>query len=118
MTDYDWLSEESVEAATDGIRGEAKKWFGFSDKMDTVAQNMAGLTLGPTAFMVIDPGTALMTATDQHGAYSKTHGWLTGLFRDAAKKFDQFGNALNKCADEYDRTDGRSAASFDKIAKS
>ncbi|MEO3925148.1 hypothetical protein ABGB07_14950 [Micromonosporaceae bacterium B7E4] len=116
MSDYDWFSAESIEAATDGIRAEAKKWFGFSDKMETIAQSMASLTLQPTAFLVIDPGTAAMTMTDQYGAYHKTHGWLTGLFQDATTKFDEFGNALNKCADEYDRTDGRSKASFDEIA--
>ena len=116
MTDHDWLSAESIETATDGIRAEATKWHAFSDTMGGVAQRLAGLTLVPTAFAVIDHST-LVTMTDQHGAYTATHSWLTGLLRDAAKRFDEMGGALKKCADEYDRSDGQSADTFDEIAK-
>jgi len=117
MTDYPWLGQASIEAATEGIRAEAKKWYGFSDTMETVAQSMASMTLQPSAFAVIDVSTA-MTMTDQHGAYSTAQTWLTELFRDASTKFNEMGDALKKNADEYDRTDGVSADSFDKIAKS
>jgi hypothetical protein len=117
MTDYDWYSAASVEVATEGMRAEAKKWYGFSDTMETVAQNMAGMTLRSTAFAVIDVSSS-MTMTDQHGAYSTTQGWLTGLFRDATTRFNELGDALRKCADEYDRTDGRTVNSFDTIATS
>lgn len=117
MTDYDWFSAEGVEAATDGMRAEATKWYGFSDTMEAVTQNMASMTLQPNAFAVIDVSSA-MTMTDQHGAYATTQTWLTGLFRDATARFNEMGDALRKCADNYDRTDGRSADSFDEIAKS
>lgn len=117
MTDYDWYSPSSVRAATDGIRAEGTKWYGFADKMEGVAKAMADMTLQPTAFAVIDVSTA-MTMTDQHGAYTKTQLWLTELFRDATNRFNELGDALKKCADDYDRSDGRSAGSFDAIAKS
>ncbi|MEU7906941.1 type VII secretion target [Actinoplanes sp. NPDC049118] len=117
MTDYPWHSQASIEVATDGIRAEAKKWYGFSDTMESITQAMAGMTLQPTAFAVID-ASAAMTMADQHGAYSTTQTWLTELFRDASTKFNEMGDALKKNADEYDRTDGESADSFDKIANS
>jgi hypothetical protein len=117
MTDFDWYSPSSVEAATEGIRGEATKWYGFADTMETVAKAMAGMTLEPTAFAVIDVSTGL-TMTDQHGAYSKTQWWLTDLFRDATNRFNELGDALKTIANDYERTDGRSAGSFDAIAKS
>ncbi|MEV1287958.1 hypothetical protein [Micromonospora sp. NPDC049679] len=117
MTDYNWFSSAPIEAATEGIRAEAKKWYGFADTTETIAQQMASMTLQPAAFAVIDVSAA-MTTVDQHGAYTTTQGWLTQLFRDAAQRFNELGDALKKCANEYDETDGRSAASFDKIAKS
>jgi hypothetical protein len=115
--EYPYFTEEAIEVATEGIRAEAKKWFGFSDQMATIATSMGGMTLQPTAFAVIDL-TGIMTTGDQSGAYTKTQEWLTTLFRDATGKMELFGDALNKCADEYDRTDGQSAKTFDTIATS
>lgn len=115
--EYPYFTPEAIEVATEGIRAEAKKWFGFSDQMGGIATAMGGLTLLPTAFAVIDI-TGIMTSADQSGAYKKTQDWLTALFRDATGKMEQFGEALNKCADEYDRTDGQSAKTFDTIATS
>jgi hypothetical protein len=115
--DYNYYTEAGIEAATDGIRAEAQKWYGFSDTMGTIKQAMEGLTLQPAAFAVIDVSGA-MTMTDQIGAYNTTQGWLTGLFQDATTRFDEMGDALKKCAADYDRADGQSALSFDQIANS
>jgi hypothetical protein len=92
----------------------------ISDTMESISQAMANLTLQPTSFAVIDaPSIAgAVTLQDQYGAYATTQGWLTELFKDATQRFNEMGDALKKCADEYEETDGRSAASFDDIAKS
>jgi len=115
--EYPYFTEEAIEVATEGIRAEAKKWFDFSDQTGDIATAMGGMTLATTAFAVIDI-TGVMTSIDQSGSYTATQEWLTTLFRDAAGKMDRFGQALKKCADEYDRTDGQSAKSFDTIATS
>ncbi|MFI5496041.1 hypothetical protein [Actinoplanes sp. NPDC051859] len=118
MTDeYPYFSQEAIEVATEGIRAEARKWYGFADQMAGIRSAMGLMTLQPTAFAVIDHA-ALMTSMDQAGAYSKTQEWLFSLFHDASGKMERFGDALKKCADEYDQTDGRSAKSFDNIATS
>jgi hypothetical protein len=114
--EYPYFTEEAIEVATEGIRAEAKKWFEFSDQMGNVATAMGGMTLSPAAFAVIDI-TGIMTTGDQSGSYTATQQWLTNLFRDATGKMERFGEALKKCADEYDRTDGQSAKSFDTIAR-
>lgn len=116
MTDYDWLSPKAIEVATDGIRAEANKWYRLSDEMATIARTMKSLTLQPSAFAVIDLAGAV-TTRDQHDAYATTQGWLSQLFDEATQRFTEMGDALRRCADEYDRTDGRSAASFDQIAR-
>ncbi|MEV4641319.1 hypothetical protein AB0J80_28650 [Actinoplanes sp. NPDC049548] len=115
--EYPYFTEEAIEVATSGIRAEATKWFGFSTQMGEIASAMGGMTLQPGAFAVIDI-SGVMTSVDQSGAYSTTQAWLTSLFRDASGQMDMFCEALKKCADEYDRTDGQSAKSFDMIAKS
>jgi hypothetical protein len=71
VTDFDWLSPGVVEAATDGIRAEARRWYDFADRMTGVAYSMADMTLSPPAFAVIDVSGAV-TAADQHGAYTAT----------------------------------------------
>ena len=114
--EYPYYTDEAIEVATDAVREEAKKWFGFSDQAGGIAAAMGGMTLLPTAFAVLDISGAI-TGTDQSGSYTATQEWLTKLFRDASGKMDLFGQALLKCADEYDRTDGQSAKSFDTIAK-
>ncbi|GAA2564226.1 hypothetical protein GCM10010435_40620 [Winogradskya consettensis] len=115
--EYPYFTPEAIEVATHAVHDEAKKWFGFSDRMADVSSAMGGMTLSATAFAVIDI-TGIMTGTDQSGAYTTTQEWLTSLFTDATGKMERFGDALNKCADEYDRTDGLSAKSFDTIATS
>ncbi|MEV6600773.1 hypothetical protein AB0M36_28585 [Actinoplanes sp. NPDC051346] len=115
--EYPYYRADVIEVATDGIRAEARKWLGFSDEMEDLAKTMNGMTLPPSAFAVIDLA-GIMTSIDQSNSYTTTQTWLTGLFRDASVKMEQFGEALKKCADEYDRTDGQTAKSFDTIAKS
>jgi hypothetical protein len=115
--EYPYFTGEAVEVATEGIRAEAKKWFGFADQMGDLASAMGDMTLSPTAFAVIDI-TGVMTGVDQSGAYRMTQEWLTSLFRDATGSMERFGDALRRCADEYERADGRSAKSFDAIATS
>ena len=115
--EYPYFTEEAIEVATEGIRAEATKWFEFSNQMSDIATAMGDMTLLPTAFAVIDL-TGIMTSIDQSGSYTATQQWLTALFRDASGKMDLFVDALKKCADEYDRTDGQSAKSFDTIAAS
>jgi len=116
MTDYDWLSPKAIEVATNGIRAEAKKWYQLADEMAVIARTMESLTLQPSAFAVIDLVGAA-TTKDQHDAYAVTQDWLSQLFKEATQRFNEMGDALRRCADEYDRTDGRSAASFDQIAR-
>jgi hypothetical protein len=115
MTDYNWFSQDAIEVAVDGIRDEAKKWYGFSDQMDRIASLAASQTLQLSAFAVTDL-SGPVTASDLKGAYDKMHNWLTDLFKQAAGEFDNFGKALNKCADWYETTDANAAQNFDEIA--
>ncbi|MFG1607892.1 hypothetical protein [Actinoplanes sp. NPDC049265] len=118
MSDAVWNSPQALEAGADGIRAEGSKWYGFSDQMAAVAGAMAEMTLAPTAFTVIDAsGVGAMTAGDQGAAYDRTQMWLTSLFTEASAKFEELGDALKKCATDYERTDGNVARSFDAIAK-
>jgi hypothetical protein len=118
MTDAVWNSPQTLEAGADGIRAEGTKWYGFSDQMAAVARAMAGMTLAPSAFAVVDAsGVGAMTAGDQGAAYDRTQLWLTSLFTEASGKFEELGEALKACATDYERTDGNVARSFDAIAK-
>jgi len=117
MTDYNWYSHDAVEAAVDGIRDEAKKWFGLSDRMEQVAALAADQNLELTAFAVTDL-SGPVTAADLKQGYDKMHHWLTDLFRQAVGEFDTFGKALNKCADWYEGSDADAAQNFDDIATS
>ena len=115
--EYPYFTAEAIEVATEAVRDEAKKWFGFSGQMADIATAMGAMTLLPTAFAVVDI-TGVMASADQSGSYTATQEWLTRLFRGATGEMELFGEALLKCADEYDRTDGQSAQSFDTIATS
>jgi hypothetical protein len=115
--EYPYYTDKAIEVATEGIRAEAQKWFGFSDQMREIGIAMSTMTIEPTGFAVVDI-SGVVTTPDQWGAYKTTQQWLTALFGDAIDKMERFGEALNKCADEYDSTDGQSAQSFDQIAKS
>ncbi|HEX8345241.1 MAG TPA: hypothetical protein VF657_10995 [Actinoplanes sp.] len=115
--EYPYFTAEAIEVATEAVRGEARKWFEFSNQISDIATAMGVMTLQPAAFAVVDI-TGIMTGIDQAGSYTATQEWLTKLFRNATGEMELFGEALLRCADEYDRTDGRSAKSFDTIATS
>ena len=116
--DYNWFSEEAVQVATDGLRAEAKKWHGLSDRITVVSTNARNQALQASAFAVTDALTGAVTATDLKAGYDQMYAWLTSLFRQAAVEFDQMGDALRKNADWYEHADANSAQNFDSIATS
>jgi hypothetical protein len=117
VTDYNWFSRETVQVATEGIRAEAKKWYGLSDRMTTVSTLAADQNLELTAFAVTDI-SGPVTAADLKSGYDKMYNWLNALFKQAVTEFDTFGDALVKCADWYETSDANSAQNFDEIATS
>ncbi|HEV8569401.1 MAG TPA: hypothetical protein VGQ92_20355 [Actinoplanes sp.] len=116
MTDYDWMSKETVQVATEGLREEAKKWYGLSDRMVGVSQQASAQSLEASAFAVTDL-TGPITTVDLKAGYDKMYDWLNALFKQAVTEFATFGDALVKCADAYESSDGRVAQDFDSIAK-
>jgi hypothetical protein len=117
MSDYNWFSKETVEVATEGLREEAKKWYGLSDRMGTVSTSAMDQNLEVSAFAVTDI-TGAVTTTDLKAGYDKMYDWLNALFKQAVTEFDSFGDALGKCADWYETSDANSAQNFDEIATS
>lgn len=117
MTDYNWFSSGAIQVATEGLRAEAKKWYGLSQRMDVVSSNAANQALSVAAFVVTDL-TGGVTAVDLKSGYDKMHDWITSLFKQAAVEFDSMGDALKKNADWYERADADSVQRFDSIASS
>ena len=116
MGDYNWFSAEAVEVAADGLRTEAKKWHSLADRMDGVSGIAQGQGLQPSAFVVTDALTGLVTAGDLKSGYDKMYEWLNALFSQAVDQFDAMGAALNKNAEWYEQADENSAQNFDRIA--
>jgi hypothetical protein len=116
MTDYNWYSKETVQVAAEGLREEAKKWYGLSDRMVGVSTSASAQSLELTAFAVTDLSGPI-TAADLKSAYDKMYDWLNQLFKEGVTRFDEFGDALGKCADWYETSDANSAQNFDEIAK-
>ena len=116
MADYNWFSDQNIKVACEGLREEAQTWFNLSDRMTTVSNETAALSLEVSAFIVPDPITGPIAAVDLHGAYTSMHTYLSALFKEATDRFDELGNALIKCADWYAQADENSAQDFDKIA--
>ena len=117
MPDYNWYSDENIQAAADGIRKEGTKWFELSDRMSTVSGAAKDQTLQVTAFAVTDL-TGPVTAYDLSSAYQKMYEWLNSLFSEGVTEMDKFGEALKKIGDWYEESDENSAQNFDEIATS
>jgi hypothetical protein len=117
MSDYNWYSKQTVQVAAEGLRDEAKKWYGLSDRMTGVSASGMGQSLELTAFAVTDLSGPI-TAADLKSGYDKMYTWLNQLFKEAITEFDSFGDALVKCADWYETSDANSVQNFDEIATS
>src|SRR6476620_3307178 len=103
MGDYNWFSKESVQVATEGLREEAKKWEGLTDRMLSVASLAAGQSLQPSAFSVIVDGPiGVATTSDLNGGYQKMFDWLNALFQQGAVQFEAMAVALKNNADWYE----------------
>ncbi len=115
MSDYNYFSAQSIEAATGAIRQEAKTWYKLSDQMRVVATNSAHLDLDLAAFMVADSLTGAATADALMHAYDTMQRLLSTLLKEATTELEQFGDALNKSADWYERSDANAVVNLDKI---
>lgn len=108
MSDYPWMTDENVEAASDAMRDQAGKWEEFADDMAKTHARFSQLTLTASAFTVVDPA-AVPAALALADSYARMHERLTKLFGEAVQEFDRMARALRISADKYDDSD-RSAA--------
>jgi hypothetical protein len=104
MGDYPWMDQETVEAAGEAMRAEAKKWDEFSDAMAKTHAQFGQLTLTAGAFSVVDPA-AVPAALSLADSYARMHERLTKLFGEAVEEFDRMARALRVSADRYDDSD-------------
>lgn len=108
MGDYDWMARENVEAASDAMRDQARKWDEFSDAMAKTQAQFAQLNLTVSAFTVVDPA-AVPAAVALADSYTRMHDRLTKLFGGAVEEFDRMARALRVSADRYDDSDRNAA---------
>jgi hypothetical protein len=115
MTNYSRHSNEATEVTVSGIRDEAKKWHGLSDRMRDVFDHLFNVRV--KALSIVDPlkTLPLYPVGEQ---YSQSFNEYTGLINGAFNEFAALGDALTKCADVYEETDSKSAKSLDEIAGS
>lgn len=116
MTDFEWYAEGVVDVAVEGIREEARKWYGLTDRMESVSANARNQALEASAFAVTDL-TGAVTAVDLKAGYDKMYDWLNSLFVQAAAEFESMATALRRNADAYQDADTQLAKSFDEIAR-
>jgi len=111
MTDYG-----TTEVVTDNVRKEADKWRDLSDEMAAVYANPVGndgLELGVTAFFI---GPTELIATTLHSeAYNGFYEELQDLVKGAMTEWEQLGRALDRIADEFDRTDQTAQTDLEAI---
>jgi hypothetical protein len=89
-----------VGVVVEAVHDEAKKWKNLSDKMAPVKTATENLTLNPMAFFIGDLG-----AVPHSLRYNSYQQFMATIIGGAATEFEQFGEALDRIADEYDRTD-------------
>lgn len=115
MAGHNKHSTGRVEVTVTGIRDEAKKWYRLSDSMQAVFGRIS--TANVSLFSVADPATMFpLYPVDEE--YADSHNEYTGLINRAYEEFAALGDALNKCADGYEETDGKATQSFDDFATS
>jgi hypothetical protein len=98
------------------VRKEAKKWQGMADDMTPIADAVAALELGPTAFLVISPSALPgFDSIPLAMAYNEMRNSTVDQLRAAGVEFDEIAGALVKCADEYQKAEKISELNFDEI---
>lgn len=98
------------------VRQEAKKWQGMADDMMPVADAVAELALGPTAFLVISPSALPgFDSIPLAASYNEMRNSTVDQLRAAGVEFDEIAGALVKCADEYQKAEKISVLNFDEI---
>ncbi|GAA3769718.1 hypothetical protein GCM10022225_65650 [Plantactinospora mayteni] len=106
----------TTKVITENVREEGKKWRDLSDDMDAVKTNPVGnqgLMLGATAFFI---GQTELVATAMHSqAYNGYYEHVQKLVAGAVTEWDQLGGAMDRMADEFDRTDQTAKANLEKI---
>lgn len=110
-----YLTRENIEVAVDGLREEAKKWYGFADEISKIHTTVKNIEIMPSAFSV-----ATLSGADPSGRlyndYSNFHTRVSSLTGQAARAFEVFGDALKRMADNYEQNEGITKKSFDEIA--
>jgi len=101
---------------TDHVREEADKWRVLSDDMGAINKNPIGnngLELGSHSFFL---GPTELVPQEMHfRAYSGFYDDVKRLVAAAVTEWHQLGGALDRQADEFDRTDQTVKADLDKI---
>ncbi|MCP2322733.1 hypothetical protein HDA40_001240 [Hamadaea flava] len=109
-------SPATTEVVTDNLRLEADKWRDLSDEMAAVDSNPVGndgLKLGLSAFFI---GPTELVATALHSsAYNGFYAEVQDLIRGAKEEWLQLGEALDRMADEFDRTDQTAEADLEAV---
>jgi hypothetical protein len=104
-------SKDEVRVVTAALHAEASKWRRLADDMDVVRGNADRLDLSASAFFIGD-----MVSTGAHAsAYNEFQMYVVSLFTGAVTEFEQLGAALDKAADQYEETDGKTAADLTEI---
>ena len=110
------MTSETTQVITDDVRKEAGKWRDLSDEMSAVYSNPVGndgLELGVTAFFIGQ--TEVISTALHHDAYSGFYAEVQDLVKAAATEWLQLGEALDRMADEFDRTDQTAEVDLEAI---
>ena len=106
----------TTQVVTDDLREEAGKWRDLAGRMDEINRNPVGnngLALEPQAFFI---GPTELVPTGLHyKAYEEHYAYIRNLIAGAVTEWDQLGGAVDRMAEEFDRTDQTQKADLDKI---
>ncbi len=96
------------------VRGEAKKWQGYSDAVEPVRDAVAGATLGQTAFWCGDPIVMALDVVVHANAYEEFRAFVENLLTGAVTELDEVAGALVKTAELYEHSE---TITLEKLAK-
>jgi hypothetical protein len=99
-----------VTVITSAVRDEAKKWRDLSDKLAPVKSTTDGLVLSQSAFFIGDVNAGMHS-----DAYEGFRSFMSAVLAGGVTEFEQVGDALDKIADAYDKSDAIAELDLNKI---
>jgi hypothetical protein len=109
------MADESAEVVVviQAVRDEAKRWADLKPVLEQLHAAVDALDLAPSAFWIGPSG--LLDERTYAQMYAVFRLYLLEILKGGAVEFGQLSQALNKIAEEYDRTDQIGKLNLNKI---